>query len=80
METKVTIKFSSGKELELTQVEYEELKSAFKEVVYVDKITYPITPTYPVYPNPTGPIITYYKTDNTTGEKQQTTEVLYTVL
>jgi hypothetical protein len=58
METTVKIKLSTGKEIDLTLDEFEELKGRFEKVEYV---TIPTYPTYPTVPQqPSYPIITYY--------------------
>ena len=54
MELKIKIKLDSGKEIELTEKEYEELKQKFstKETVFVPYVPkeWPIYPTYPSTP------------------------------
>ena len=54
MELQIKIKLNSGKEIELTENEYEELKSKFstKEPVFVPYVPkeWPIYPTYPSTP------------------------------
>lgn len=47
MKTTHTIKLSSGKEIELTDEEYKELK---QELVRVEAIPYPYWPYWPYYP------------------------------
>jgi len=82
METTVKIKLSSGKELELTLVELEELKKGFIDNTDIDNTGtdytkwYPVFPYYPYYPYyPSSPWSTgdvIYTTDlrisNTSGK------------
>ena len=53
MELQIKINLNSGKEIELTENEYEELKQKFstKEPVFVPYVPkeWPIYPTYPTY-------------------------------
>lgn len=53
MELQIKIKLESGKEIELTENEYEDLRSKFstKEPVFVPYIPkeWPIYPSYPAY-------------------------------
>jgi len=54
METTIKIKLSTGKEIELTENEHEEIKRKYsiKELIYVPYVQkeFPVYPTYPQNP------------------------------
>ena len=55
MEKTITIKFSTGKEIQLTESEYEELKQEFAQIRKVDIPYYPsYPPCFPYIPSDTG--------------------------
>lgn len=53
MQTKIIIKLNSGKRLNLTKEEYEELKSEFRDVI-LQPYQIPSYPQYPFYWPPEG--------------------------
>ena len=52
----VKIQLSTGKEIELTEKEFNELKDNFKEIVYQ---AYPVYSTRPIEPVSYDPVMTY---------------------
>lgn len=61
MSIKIKIELSSGKEIELSEEEYEELKGVFTQKVVIDPVPY--IPIYPSYPwNPCEPNVWWNNT------------------